>query len=89
VFLALHSTSIYRKTCVSKKTKKPLAAKTKKNPEVSEEVAKSIMGHASRKMLERYSHQRIEAKRAALDALPKSSATKLLQLAQKKSSDEG
>jgi integrase len=59
------------------------------NPEVSEEVAKSIMGHASRKMLERYSHQRIEAKRAALDALPKSSATKLLQLAQKKSSDEG
>jgi integrase len=50
------------------------------NPEVSAEVAKSIMGHASKKMLERYSHQRNEAKRAALNLLPKrSSATKLLQ----------
>lgn len=58
------------------------------NPEVSEEVAKSIMGHASRKMLERYSHQRIEAKRAALNALPKSSATKLLQFSAEGTSNE-
>jgi integrase len=39
------------------------------NPKVSEEVAKAIVGHVSRRMLERYSHQRMEAKRAAVDAL--------------------
>jgi integrase len=39
------------------------------NPKVSEEVAKAIVGHVSRKMLERYSHQRMEAKRAAVAAL--------------------
>ena len=43
------------------------------DPKVSEEVTKAIVGHVSRKMLERYSHQRMEAKRAAmagLDATP-------------------
>ena len=39
------------------------------NPKVSEEVAKAIVGHVSRRMLERYSHQRMEAKRAAVAAL--------------------
>jgi integrase len=39
------------------------------NPNASEEVAKAIVGHVSRRMLERYSHQRMEAKRAAVDAL--------------------
>jgi integrase len=31
----------------------------------------AIAGHVSRKMLERYSHVRMEAKRKALEALPK------------------
>jgi len=39
------------------------------SPDVSEEVAKAIVGHVSRKMLERYSHQRIEAKRKAVATL--------------------
>jgi integrase len=39
------------------------------SPDVSEEVAKAIVGHVSRKMLERYSHQRIQAKRAAVATL--------------------
>ena len=39
------------------------------NPNVSEEVAKAIVGHVSRRMLERYSHQRMNAKRAAVAAL--------------------
>jgi integrase len=38
------------------------------DPSVSEETAKSIVGHVSRKMLERYSHQRMAPKRSALDA---------------------
>jgi len=38
------------------------------DPTVSEETAKSIVGHVSRKMLERYSHQRMEPKRSALEA---------------------
>jgi integrase len=39
------------------------------SPDVSEEVAKAIVGHVSRKMLERYSHQRIQAKREAVATL--------------------
>lgn len=39
------------------------------NPTVSERVVIEIAGHVSNKMLERYSHQRIAAKRAAVDAL--------------------
>ena len=38
------------------------------DPNVSEETVKSIVGHVSRKMLERYSHQRIGPKRAAVQA---------------------
>jgi integrase len=38
------------------------------DPTVSEETAKSIVGHVSRKMLERYSHQRMESKRSAVEA---------------------
>ena len=33
----------------------------------------AIAGHVSRKMLERYSHVRMEAKRTAMEALTKSS----------------
>jgi integrase len=40
-------------------------------PDVSEETAKSIAGHISSQILKTYSHVRIEAKRAALDALVK------------------
>ena len=36
------------------------------DPSVSEETVKSMVGHVSRKMLERYSHQRIGPKRAAV-----------------------
>jgi integrase len=39
------------------------------NPDTSEEVAKSIAGHISDKILKTYSHIRISAKRNALDAL--------------------
>jgi hypothetical protein len=37
--------------------------------DVADHVLESITGHLSRKMLEHYSHVRIEAKRQALDAL--------------------
>lgn len=52
------------------------------NPAASEETVKSIAGHVSRKMLERYSHTRIDAKRKAVESLlqPKT-ATNLLQSA--------
>jgi len=36
------------------------------NPRVSEETIRSLAGHVSRQMLERYSHVRTEAKRAAI-----------------------
>ena len=36
---------------------------------VADHVLESISGHLSRRMLEHYSHIRIEAKRQALDAL--------------------
>lgn len=39
------------------------------NPKVSEETAEHIAGHISRKMKKRYSHARLDAMRAALDAL--------------------
>ena len=35
------------------------------NPNVSEETIRSLAGHVSRKMLERYSHIRISAKQVA------------------------
>ena len=34
-----------------------------------EETMKALLGHMSRQMLERYSHIRIQAKRAAVEAL--------------------
>jgi len=37
--------------------------------EASEQTLKALAGHVSRKMLERYSHIRLEAKRAAIQAL--------------------
>jgi integrase len=43
------------------------------DPEVSEETAKSIAGHISARILRTYSHIRIDAKRAALDALMRKS----------------
>ena len=39
------------------------------NPNVSEDTAKSLAGHVSRRMLEHYSHVRMAAKRTALDKL--------------------
>jgi integrase len=39
------------------------------NPNVSEETIRSLAGHVSRKMLERYSHIRISAKQAAIATL--------------------
>jgi hypothetical protein len=36
---------------------------------VADHVMESISGHLSRKMLEHYSHTRLDAKRSALDAL--------------------
>jgi hypothetical protein len=38
-------------------------------PGVSEQTIMSIAGHLSRKMLEHYSHIRLQAKRRALDAI--------------------
>jgi hypothetical protein len=39
------------------------------NPNVSEETIRALAGHVSRKMLERYSHIRVQAKQAAIAAL--------------------
>ena len=39
------------------------------NPAVSERTLMALAGHVSHKMLERYSHIRLEAKRAAVEAL--------------------
>jgi integrase len=39
------------------------------NPDVSEETAEAIAGHISARIKKRYSHVRLEAKRAAVDAL--------------------
>jgi integrase len=55
----------------------------------SEHTVMAIAGHVSRKMLEHYSHIRIEAKRAALDAIAKpNSATAVAQNWAQSSSDE-
>jgi integrase len=54
------------------------------NPNASEETVKSIAGHIDKRILARYSHARIEAKRRALDSMAenfsseKSSGTVLL-----------
>jgi integrase len=39
--------------------------------QASEQTLMSISGHVSRRMIEHYSHIRMEAKRAALDAIAK------------------
>jgi integrase len=39
------------------------------NPNVSEETIRALAGHVSRQMLQRYSHIRVEAKRAAIAVL--------------------
>lgn len=39
------------------------------NPDVSEETVKSIAGHVSKRILQTYSHIRVEARREAVDAL--------------------
>jgi hypothetical protein len=39
------------------------------NPEVSEETAEAIAGHVSHRMKKRYSHVRIEVRRAAVQAM--------------------
>lgn len=52
--------------------------------QASEHTLMAIAGHVSRKMIEHYSHIRMEAKRAALDAIaePISAATRAQNLAQ-------
>ena len=42
---------------------------------VADHVLESISGHLSRRMLEHYSHIRIDAKRQALDALDDAAAS--------------
>lgn len=54
------------------------------NPEASEETVRSIAGHVDRRILQRYSHARIDAKRKAVEAISKnrsdtSLGTKLVQ----------
>ena len=39
------------------------------NPNVSVQTTKSIAGHVSQRMIDRYAHIRLEAKRSALEAL--------------------
>ena len=39
------------------------------NPRVSEETIRSLAGHVSHQMLQRYSHIRVQAKRDAITAL--------------------
>jgi integrase len=39
------------------------------NPQVSEETIRALAGHVSKQMLQRYSHIRSEAKRAAIEGL--------------------
>ena len=39
------------------------------NPNISEEVVEDIAGHVSRRMKKRYSHIRMEYKRAAVEAI--------------------
>jgi hypothetical protein len=41
------------------------------NPAISEQTAEALAGHISHKMKKRYSHIRIETKRAAVEALSK------------------
>src|SRR5215470_8049311 len=57
-FLRFHD---LRHTCITKLAE----------GQASEQTLMSIAGHLSRKMLEHYSHIRLEAKRAALDAIAK------------------
>ena len=44
------------------------------NPNVSEETLKALAGHVSKKMLERYSHIRSQAKRRAIESLDREAA---------------
>jgi integrase len=39
------------------------------NPKVSEETIRALAGHVSKQMLQRYSHIRLHAKQAAIDAM--------------------
>lgn len=39
------------------------------NPKISDQTAEALAGHTSVRMKKRYSHIRMEAKRAALNAL--------------------
>jgi hypothetical protein len=50
---------------------------------VPDHVMESISGHLSRRLLEHYSHVRIEAKREALDALDVRRAAKFEEITSK------
>ena len=39
------------------------------DPDISVQTTKSIAGHVSQRMIDRYSHIRLEAKRSAVEAL--------------------
>jgi integrase len=45
------------------------------NPSVSVQTTKSIAGHVSQRMVDRYAHIRLEAKQSALEALTQSPKT--------------
>ena len=49
--------------------KNTFVSRLAENPHVSEETIKALAGHVSKRMLERYSHIRTEAKRAAIRSL--------------------
>ena len=42
------------------------------NPNVSEETIRALAGHVSQRMRQRYSHIRLQAKRAAIEAVERS-----------------
>lgn len=56
------------------------------NPDVSEETAEDIAGHISRRIKKRYSHIRMQYKRAAVDAIAPKKPAKRENSAKKKSS---
>lgn len=68
-----------RHTCITKLAESP----------ASEQTLMAIAGHLSRKMIEHYSHIRMEAKRAALDAIAKPVAEAGVAQNWAQSSDEG
>ncbi len=49
------------------------------NPTVSEETIRALAAHVSQRMLQRYSHIRLQAKRAAIESLGRATALQPIQ----------